>query len=180
MSGFDVSRADDHRSSAIAVFASLVLSAVLLTSLITSRAAHSTASPVELAEHTAIDEFAEIASAPIAAAMAVNLPVERPAEPAHIYPSLVTVVDHPDLITLQHEAFTQCDNCPSFRSVTRRVPRGGTLAGVLDDAGIDRIDAARAIASMRDVYDLRRLRAGREINIYLATADVDGETSTWL
>jgi len=180
MSGFDVSRADDHRSSAIAVFASLVLSAVLLTSLITSRAAHSTASPVELAEHTAIDEFAEIASAPIAAAMAVNLPVERPAEPAHIYPSLVTVVDHPDLITLQHEAFTQCDNCPSFRSVTRRVPRGGTLAGVLDDAGINRIDAARAIASMRDVYDLRRLRAGREINIYLATADVDGETSTWL
>ena len=181
MSGFDVSRADDRRSSAIAVFASLALSAVLLTTLITSRAAHSAAAPVEVAENTSVSiAMPESGSALMVAAIAVNLPVEPTLAPAHIYPSLVTIVDRPNLVALQHDAFTSCEDCPSFRSVTRRVPRGGTLAGVLDDAGINRVDAARAIASMRDIYDLRHLRAGKQISIYLATAEVEGETSTWL
>lgn len=42
---------------------------------------------------------------------------------------------------------------------------GDTLAGVLEKQGIDRIEVAYAIGEIDDVFDLRKLRAGQEIDI---------------
>ena len=167
MSGFDVSLADTRRSSAIAVFASLCLSAALLTALIMGRSTQSEAAVLETPEASIIE-----------ATLDINAPSDNLPPPDNLDPMLtpqlaieqaVEITTIIDPIALEHDAFTACENCPALLQIERRVPRGGTLAGVLDDAGIDRAEAARAIASMRDVYDLRYLRAGQTINLYLET-----------
>ncbi|MAC39060.1 MAG: hypothetical protein CMH93_05980, partial [Oceanicaulis sp.] len=53
MSGFDVSRADTHRTRGLVAAASLTLSAVLLIALMTSNEPQSDASPID--RQTAID-----------------------------------------------------------------------------------------------------------------------------
>ena len=84
------------------------------------------------------------------------------------------------MVALNDAAFSACIRCATAITVEREVPRGGTLAGLLDDAGIDRVEAARAISVLNSVYDLRYLRAGERIRLYvdsLPSDEEDGENT---
>ncbi|MBM3517026.1 MAG: M23 family peptidase [Alphaproteobacteria bacterium] len=52
--------------------------------------------------------------------------------------------------------------------VTVPLRKGGTLIETLLSAGADREDAEAAVASLREIYDPRKLRAGQEIVLTLA------------
>lgn len=166
MSGFDVSRADTQRTRGLVAFASLTLSAVLLVALMTGNEPQSDASP--------IGPQADMES-PLAAA-----PPTRPDDIAEASqasaaePPAMTRAVALDPVELNYSAFTDCVACATTIQVEREVPRGGTLAGVLDDAGIDRVEAARAVAALNTVYDLRYLRAGERIRLYVETTPDDG------
>jgi murein DD-endopeptidase MepM/ murein hydrolase activator NlpD len=159
MSGFDVSRADSRRSRAVVALASFSMSALLLIGLTTTRSA-----PTE----AATPDIADISSVTVAEALPVENNVSTPSiVPYALAETAVGTVFDIDTAALEHAAFTGCLDCPALTQIEREVPRGGTLAGLLDDAGVDRVEAARAIASMQGVYDLRYLRAGQDINLYL-------------
>lgn len=161
MSGFDVTRADARRSRLLVVAASLGLSSALLFGLMATQASQSDAA--EIPDIVALNNEAGDVS-PAVAALPANTELAAAAAPE---PVELGVIATPTP-QMEAAAFTDCANCPALVHVTREVPRGGTLAGVLDDAGIDRVEAARAIAALRDTYDLRYLRAGQDINLYLA------------
>ncbi len=62
-----------------------------------------------------------------------------------------------------------------------KLASGETLMEVLQDAGVDRIDAYHAIAAMTSYYSPRKLRAGQEISLTLMEqpdALADGESGT--
>lgn len=167
MSGFDVSRADAHRTRGLVAVASLSLSALLLIALMTGREPQSDAATIETAgvlDAPLIDtdllsvEMGSVAHRDIAAA-----------------PPGMTPVTALDPVALNDAAFTDCTRCTTTIQVEREVPRGGTLAGLLDDAGIDRVEAARAVSALNTVYDLRYLRAGERIRLYVETLPDNGE-----
>lgn len=60
---------------------------------------------------------------------------------------------------------------------THRVRSGSTLANLLDSAGVDRADRHAAVLALNDVFDLRGLRAGTDVTLYLdrAAHDESGE-----
>ena len=58
---------------------------------------------------------------------------------------------------------------------TVSVPRGGTLMRALVDAGAERAEAAEAIASLREIYDPRRLKPGQEISVTLLNPELAGD-----
>ena len=161
MSGFDVTRADARRSRLLVVAASLGLSSALLFGLMATQAPRSDAA--ETPDLVALDNETSSVSAAVAALPAnAELASVTAPEPVELG---VIATPTPQM---EAAAFTDCADCPALVHVTREVPRGGTLAGVLDDAGVDRVEAARAIAALRDTYDLRYLRAGQDINLYLS------------
>lgn len=164
MSGFDVSRADTHRTRGLVAAASLSLSALLLIALMTGREPQSDASPID--PHSAIDAPAIGNSAGSADTVAFQ-------DTAPVVPTLSAPVRF-DPVALNDSAFAYCASCATTIQVEHEVPRGGTLAGLLDDAGIDRVEAARAVAALNTVYDLRYLRAGERIRLYVET-DPDSE-----
>lgn len=169
MSGFDVSRADTHRTRGLVAFASLALSAALMTALLTGREAQSDAAPYPAnAEASETDAGSLLAGALDVTIQDTSTAVAAltSAERAHLY----------------HAAFTECESCPTVVRIEREVPRGGTLAGVLDDAGVDRVEAARAVSALNTLYDLRYLRAGERINLYFetSTGNADPEDVTRL
>ena len=181
MSGFDVSRADSHRTRGLVVFASLTLSAALLAGLLTSGEQVSDASPIDAQAWSAPETGIVQAAAPREQAPAVTIesaapetaPVAAASPSAHAPvatdPNTDPVMPWPaatDPIALNDAAFSDCVNCPTLIQSEHRVPRGGTLAGVLDNAGVDRTEANRAIAALGTVYDLRSLRAGEQIRLY--------------
>ena len=47
--------------------------------------------------------------------------------------------------------------------IERTVGRGDTLAGMLSEAGVERLDAHNAVQSLRGVFNPRRLRAGQDV-----------------
>jgi murein DD-endopeptidase MepM/ murein hydrolase activator NlpD len=161
MSGFDVTRADARRSRMLALIASAALSALLLLMLLFARPGTDgllDIPPVELV--VALDTLgAEDETKPIESADLAALDDNS----SEILPEPLNLLD------LEHAAFTECQSCPALSHIERRVPAGGTLAGLLDDAGIDRVEAAYAIAALRGIYDLRYLRAGQAVNLYLET-----------
>jgi murein DD-endopeptidase MepM/ murein hydrolase activator NlpD len=174
MSGFDVTRADARRSRMLALIASGTLSVVLLLMLLFGRSGS--------------DGLADVPTADLLAAVAAPA-IEAVSNPVD---TLVIATDDIDTseelapplstLDLEHAAFTVCLSCPVLSHLERRVPAGGTLAGLLDDAGIDRVEAAYAIAALRGVYDLRYLRAGQAVNLYLETtrsadAEEDGSVT---
>ena len=167
MSGFDVSRADTHRTRGLVAFASLTLSAVLLIALVTGNEPQSDAAPIgpQAGLDAPTADTAQISGQITGeAGAAMHGPVLEP-------PAMTQAVAL-DPIALNDSAFTDCVACATTIQVEREVPRGGTLAGVLDDAGIDRVEAARAVAALNTVYDLRYLRAGERIRLYVeATPD---------
>ena len=58
---------------------------------------------------------------------------------------------------------------------TVSVRRGGTLMRALVDAGAVRAEAAEAIASLRDVYDPRRLKPGQKISVTFRNPELAGD-----
>jgi len=164
MSGFDVNRADKTRARSLVAFASITLSTLLLFALMTTRDGQSQAATLD---ETTIALETSIATEVTPAAVEVAQVDE---------PSFAPLWDQPfvyqpqtDLLSLNTRAFSACPGCAPEIQVDRTVPRGGTLAGVLDDAGIGRVDAARAISALGEVFELRHLRAGQSIHLYLET-----------
>lgn len=169
MSGFDVSRADTHRTRGLVAFASLTLSTALLVALVTGNEPQSDASPID--HQTALD-------APVADTAQLLTEASQIADGTGVLePPPMTQAVALDPVELNYSAFADCVTCNPIIQVERVVPRGGTLAGLLDDAGIDRVEAARAVSALNTVYDLRYLRAGERINLYLeASPDAEGGT----
>ena len=52
-----------------------------------------------------------------------------------------------------------------IETVERTVGRGDTLAGLLADAGVERLEAHNALQSLGDVFNPRRLRAGQTVSL---------------
>lgn len=169
MSGFDVNKADKARARGLVAFASITLSTLLLVGLMTTRNGESEAAALEPAETERMQ-----------ASLAVLDRSETPV--AELQPSFAPLYDEPfvfapapDLFPVNVQAFAECIDCATLIEVDRTVPRGGTLAGVLDDAGVDRVEAATAISALSNVFDLRQLRAGQSIRLYLQSVADDGD-----
>lgn len=182
MSGFDVTRADKNRARGLVALASLSVSTALFFALAFSHDAE-----VEAAD--LITEPAVAATALAAVEPASPAPQDRPVErsvssasnvqaefrtASAIYAEPFVFAPQTDPIAFDAAAFADCAVCAPVIHVTRTVPRGGTLAGVLDDAGVDRREAARAIYALNGTFDVRQLNVGEEINIYVESQE-DGE-----
>ncbi|WP_417468644.1 peptidoglycan DD-metalloendopeptidase family protein [Maricaulis sp.] len=175
MSGFDVTRADQRRARGLVVCASLVLSAGLLTALMTSRDTRSDAAG--LARPAAAVAVVDVN----AAALEIGSDATEPAPPSET----TTLAMPLNPARLDATAFSACTHCPVTIQVEREVPRGGTLAGLLEDAGVDPADSVKAIRALNQVFDLRYLRAGQNLNLYLETepdtsVEADEETESRL
>ncbi|MHA6289036.1 peptidoglycan DD-metalloendopeptidase family protein [Maricaulis sp. CAU 1757] len=162
MSGFDVSRADTHRTRGLVAFASLTLSTALLAALLMSGEPQSDASPfsasAEATETTGRSSALVGTDDPLTGSGLTSR--SRGA----------TILDTQEQARLYHAAFNECASCPEVIQIEREVPRGGTLAGLLDDAGIDRVEAAKAVSALNTIYDLRYLRAGERVKFYFETS----------
>lgn len=171
MSGFDVSRADSRRSKILVGLASGGVSALLLAALMLLPSPSGDAAALAVAAappETSLPDPIETAAVDTAL-LDVEPVLETEPDP---FLSLTAAEQ-------DYGAFSDCVDCPTLMQATRTVPRGGTLAGVLDDAGIGRVEAARAINALGDIYNLRRLRAGQRINLYLEIQPAPiGETSS--
>lgn len=155
MSGFDVRSLDAVRRRSTAIIASIALSVILLIALIFSRFGGD-ASSVDV----------EVAELPIA-----DMSAESPAEEMARREDEYTITPVVNLRDLEHAAFyTDCVACPlDTQTIVATVPSGGTLAGVLNNSGASNGDVARAVNSLDPLFDVRRLRAGQNITVYLET-----------
>ncbi len=170
MSGFDVSRADARRSQILVGLASGGLSALLLAALLFLPVQSSDATELAVAAAPADIISPDTDALELAETELPETDILQPETDAFLSLSAAEQ---------DYGAFGDCVDCPALMHATRTVPRGGTLAGVLDDAGIDRVEAARAINALGDVYNLRRLRAGQRINLYLEVQPAPvGESSS--
>lgn len=170
MSSFDVSRADAHRTRGLVAAASLSLSAILLFALMTGHEPQSDAATLEREPVTEPIQVSNDTQTTEATTVAERHRATEPPAMSLAFPS--------DIIALNDAAFLDCTRCATTIQVEREVPRGGTLAGLLDDAGIDRVEAARAISALNTLYDLRYLRAGQDIRLYVETTPgLDGEAA---
>jgi murein DD-endopeptidase MepM/ murein hydrolase activator NlpD len=168
MPGFDVTHADERRARGLVVIASLLLSAGLLVALMTSQDTRSDAAG--LAAPAAAVALMDVNAITVDLVSAPDTISRQAAPAAPVLP--------PNPARLDTNAFTACSACPTHIQVERVVPRGGTLAGLLDDAGVDSTDAVRAIRALNQVYDLRYLRAGQNLSLYLETEpDVTAEAN---
>ncbi|MFW5660646.1 MAG: peptidoglycan DD-metalloendopeptidase family protein [Oceanicaulis sp.] len=73
------------------------------------------------------------------------------------------------LIEAEHALFAGADFRPQVTHVETTVRRGQTFASVLDAAGADRVDAARAIAALESLFPARNLRAGQDLTVFFET-----------
>jgi murein DD-endopeptidase MepM/ murein hydrolase activator NlpD len=90
------------------------------------------------------------------------------AEPESIEtPIAVLAPELPDLSELADTAFLAILQAPGRTKTTTVLKSGGTLAVLLDDAGVARLEAAHAISALSKVYSPRNLRAGQKINLIL-------------
>lgn len=153
MSGFDVRSFDVIRRRSAAIAASVGLSLTLLVALLLSRLGGEP-------ERSVIVELSE-------PYFSESAPAETTATQANEY----TITSLDALQQMEHAAFyTGCVACPlDTQTVTTEVPSGGTLAGVLSDAGASGGDVSQAVNSLDPIFDVRRLRAGQMVTVYLET-----------
>ncbi|WP_421787814.1 peptidoglycan DD-metalloendopeptidase family protein [Hyphobacterium sp.] len=158
MSGFDVRSLDEVRRRSAAIIASISLAVVLLIALVVSRVGGEPGAGA--VEPPILGELSAETNEPAVAAARV--------EPEY----RITPTD--ELRDLEHAAFyTDCVACPlDTQTIVATVPSGGTLAGVLSDAGAPGGDVARAVSALDPVFEVRRLRAGQDITVYLQTPRV--------
>tara|TARA_R110002073_G_scaffold184636_11_gene343085 strand:+ start:811 stop:2277 length:1467 start_codon:yes stop_codon:yes gene_type:complete len=162
MSGFDVRIADAARTRGLAIAGSLVLSALLLIALFLTRDGQER-SPVP--QRLSSDE--------LTVSLSDTMGESRPATPL---PVMARNIGNTSIFA------TACVACPAaVETVSATVPSGGTLAGVLGESGASGGDINRAIAALDGVFDVRYLRAGQNLTVYLGTprdseaeGDVDG------
>ncbi|VAV92945.1 Peptidase, M23/M37 family [hydrothermal vent metagenome] len=96
------------------------------------------------------------AAADTAAIAKNNELAELLVEPKPNFPALSKLADQTFLALAQNTGQQQ---------ITSRLKSGGTLAVVLDDAGIGRTEAAYAIAALSQVFNPRNLRAGQDLHL---------------
>jgi murein DD-endopeptidase MepM/ murein hydrolase activator NlpD len=155
MSGFDVRSLDVVRRRSAALIASISLAVFVLMALIISQFGDDATADSQVAP-----DLMAMASEARDADIAIDAETDAPA----ISPVL-------DLRALEHAAFyTDCVACPlDTQTIIATVPSGGTLAGVLNESGADRGDVARAVNALDPIFEVRRLRAGQDVTIYLET-----------
>jgi murein DD-endopeptidase MepM/ murein hydrolase activator NlpD len=200
MSGFDVTRADARRLRTLVIAASLGLSGALLYALLATGGREEPRLPDEVGpaliaapapqSEPLAETPVEPAAEPAPAETAPETPepqetelaaAETQSEPfdfnagfvAPQTPLVYRVGFAPGQV--HQAAFSECLDCVQTYTHSLTVPRGGTLAGVLAEAGADRYDAGRAIASLRGTFDVRHFRAGQSVTVF--TEDLPaGET----
>ncbi|MCF6292217.1 MAG: peptidoglycan DD-metalloendopeptidase family protein [Robiginitomaculum sp.] len=82
---------------------------------------------------------------------------------AEVPPALV----FPDLSKIAGEEFYNFTKILGQKHISTKLKRGGTLAVVLDNAGINRVEAANAISAMSKVFNPRNFRAGQKLDLIL-------------
>lgn len=151
MPGFDVRLADAYRSRALTFFSTVAVGLALVFALVIQRGDTGTE--------------AEAAAPSIETAAGETLAAQSPE------PVLLT---GRELIQAEHAVFTAL-SAARVEHERLRVRSGQTFASVLDNAGADRVAAARAIAALETYFPARQLRAGQELNVYFQTvADETG------
>lgn len=148
MSGFDVRLADAHRSRALTFFSSVAIALVLIFTLVINRG----------------DTGTEAEAAAPETSPASYTPALHEVEPM--------LLSGRDLVRAEAAVF-QTLAAPRVEASRVRVRSGQTFASVLDNAGADRIAAARAIAALESFFPARQLRAGQELNVYFDTISTD-------
>lgn len=83
----------------------------------------------------------------------------------------------PQIDQLADQTFFEMRRAPGQSRISTQLKPGGTLAVVLDDAGISRGEAARAIAALRKVFKPRNLRAGQAIELILEPDTAENATA---
>lgn len=155
MSGFDVHLADARRSRSLIFFA-LVGFALLLTVGFLIRREDDGAERLAQADPAALVQNADVQG-------------ENADSDASEGGPMVMAQVEDSLIAAEHALFTDPDFRPSVRSEIVTVRRGQTFASVLQDAGADRIDAARAINALDPLFAARLLRAGQDLTLFFET-----------
>jgi murein DD-endopeptidase MepM/ murein hydrolase activator NlpD len=155
MSGFDVRSLDEVRRRSAAIIASIALAVFVLIALIVSQFRNDATADTQVPNNL-VAMASETREADTVLDATANAPAISP------------VVD---LRALEHAAFyTDCVACPlDTQIIIATVPSGGTLAGVLNESGANRGDVARAVNSLNPIFEVRRLRAGQDITVYLET-----------
>lgn len=163
MSGFDVHLADARRSRTLLFFAALTGALLLIAGLLIFGAGERPA-PAREAEATVVasadaaPEPAETSESSLTAAEAAAVvPSAAPAAPD---------LSGRALIEAEHRQFAEVWRA-EIDPLETTVRRGETFAGVLDDAGASRVDAARAIAALESLFSSRELRAGQSLTIFM-------------
>ncbi len=91
-------------------------------------------------------------------------------------PAEIEVVELPPLpalTSLADQAFFSLANESQQKRTSTSLKSGGTLAVVLDDAGVGRVEAAHAIAALAKVFNPRQLRAGQKLHLVLETEQIE-------
>lgn len=157
MSGFDVRLIDAARTHGMAIAASLAITVLLLVGLLVSRIGQAPANNNDLVEYLGItaqlegDDVAPVATTAESSPLVIARPVSNDA--------------------IFAAACRLCAETTQY--ITATVPSGGTLAGTLNDAGASGIETARAIAALDGVFDVRYLRAGQDLTVYLSASDTE-------
>lgn len=179
MSGFDVTRADKNRARGLVALASLSVSTALFFALAVGHDMEVQADELAVEAGTVEPELAALNPTPPSSVRDLVERATAPSnftEPRRLYAEPFVFAPQTDPILFDAAAFAECEHCAPIALVRHSVPRGGTLAGVLDDAGVDRVEAARAISALGEVFNLRQLRVGEEISVYLESSNA-GETT---
>lgn len=164
MSGFDVRLADARRSRTLAFFLTLstvlVFTAVLLIFRTPGPGEARAAAPGDLDDVVARATAAEVMELTAPAAPALD-----PLAPEEVRAPVIRTGR--SLIEAEHAVFTDETLRPHVSAVELTVRRGQTFASVLDAAGADRRDAARAIAALEPLFSARELRAGQSMTVFM-------------
>lgn len=75
-----------------------------------------------------------------------------------------------DLTKIADKEFRNFSKTAGQKHISAKLKRGGTLAVVLDNAGINRVEAANAISAMSKVFNPRHFRAGQKLELILEPA----------
>ena len=159
MSGFDVHIADARRSRTLIFFGVLTVVLLTIAALLISRTGPTPEAPIVLSE-------ADSSQAVQLEAVPADQIIEADQEA-----SQTSVADAPSRsgpsspANAEHLAFA--DWRAQSEAIEARVRRGQTFASVLDAAGADRVDAARAIAALEPYFSSRALRAGQNLTIFM-------------
>ncbi len=90
-----------------------------------------------------------------------------------IPPQTLAVLPLPDMAVLEQAVFNELSQDSLSRTHQKKIKvrPGATLSKLLENAGIDRGEAARAITALATTFNPRDLRAGQTLNLSLETIE---------